>query len=104
MSASATPAAPSASAARPTRSVAPSPTVAVDRKPAAQRTTQAPTQAPPKRATEPAPAACEIVSNAGNCYKAGQFCRKADVGRSTHAANGRIIHCRQDDGQPRWGY
>ncbi|MCY0947526.1 hypothetical protein [Streptomyces antarcticus] len=50
------------------------------------------------------PADCEIVSNAGNCYNAGQFCRKADLGRSTHAGNGRLIHCRLDGSQPRWQY
>ncbi|MGR4879212.1 hypothetical protein ACIPUC_07255 [Streptomyces sp. LARHCF249] len=95
----------------PTPTAAPTPTVdqkapsAAPVTPAATRpapkpTTKAPTQAP----TQSASAECEIVSNAGNCYNAGQFCRKADVGRSTHAANGRIIHCRDDGGQPRWGY
>ncbi|OLZ51789.1 hypothetical protein AVW11_31705 [Streptomyces amritsarensis] len=65
-------------------------------KPAAPTTTKAP---PP-----PSEAECEIVSNAGNCYNAGQFCRKADLGRSTHAGNGRLIHCRLDGTQPRWQY
>ncbi|MFF3678971.1 hypothetical protein ACFYYS_34010 [Streptomyces sp. NPDC002120] len=58
------------------------------------------TKAPSRQAT----AECEIVSNAGNCYNAGQFCRKADLGRSTHAGNGRLIHCRLDGSQPRWQY
>ncbi|MCX4629285.1 MULTISPECIES: hypothetical protein [unclassified Streptomyces] len=62
------------------------------------------TKAPTKEATPPAGGTCEIVSNAGNCYKAGQFCRKADLGRSTHAENGRLIHCRLDGSQPRWQY
>ncbi|MFD3808886.1 hypothetical protein ACFWTC_36195 [Streptomyces sp. NPDC058619] len=90
----------------PTRAAAPR---AADPKPPA--TTQAPRPAtkPAVRpttqaATRPAPAACEIVSNAGNCYNAGQFCRKADLGRSTHAGNGRLIHCRLDGSQPRWQY
>lgn len=78
---------------------APAPTRAATQ-PAPKPTTKAPTTAP----EEPAKADCEIVSNAGNCYNAGQYCRKADVGRSTHAGNGRMIHCRQDGGQPRWGY
>ncbi|MFF4367006.1 hypothetical protein [Streptomyces sp. NPDC001594] len=89
---------PSASAAAPDAkapSQAPAPTRSASR-PAAQPTTRA--------AEEPAQASCEIVSNAGNCYSAGQYCRKADVGRITHAANGRMISCRQDGGQPRWGY
>ncbi|MFD3550211.1 hypothetical protein ACFWUW_32300 [Streptomyces sp. NPDC058655] len=62
----------------------------------AQPTTTAPTR--------PAAVECEIVSNAGNCYNAGQFCRKADLGRSTRAANGRTINCRLDGSQPRWQY
>ncbi|WP_262928568.1 hypothetical protein [Streptomyces sp. CBMA152] len=44
------------------------------------------------------------MSNAGNCYNAGQFCRKADLGRSTHAANGREISCRIVSGRPHWQY
>ncbi|MFB6619286.1 hypothetical protein ACFCV9_34535 [Streptomyces sp. NPDC056367] len=80
----------------PTRSVTPA-----DPKPAA--TTQAP-RPTAKVPTQPTTAECEIVSNAGNCYKAGQFCRKADLGRSTHAANGRLIYCRMDGTQPRWQY
>ncbi|MGK5628274.1 hypothetical protein [Streptomyces sp. URMC 123] len=47
---------------------------------------------------------CEIRSNAGNCYSAGQFCRKADVGASTHDAKGRLIHCGGDGSRPRWHY
>lgn len=110
-----TSAAPTTASPTPTPSPTPSaePTPAADQKapsvapvtpaatkPAPKPTTKAPTREP----TEPAAAECEIVSNAGNCYNAGQFCRKADVGRSTHAANGRMIYCRQDGGQPRWGY
>ncbi|MGW3113346.1 hypothetical protein [Streptomyces sp. NPDC001091] len=48
--------------------------------------------------------ACEIVSNAGNCYNAGQFCRNADVGSSTHAGNGRLIFCRDEGSRNRWNY
>ncbi|MER6394334.1 hypothetical protein ABT236_38525 [Streptomyces sp. NPDC001523] len=70
----------------------------------AKAPTRPPSKAPTKAPPEPAAADCEIVSNAGNCYNAGQFCRKADVGRSTHAGNGRLIHCRQDGKQPRWQY
>ncbi|WP_411105449.1 hypothetical protein [Streptomyces sp. cmx-4-9] len=75
------------------------PTTRAAAKPAPQPTTKAPAPSAP-----PAAADCEIVSNAGNCYNAGQFCRKADIGRSTHAGNGRMIHCRQDGSQARWGY
>ena len=59
--------------------------------------------APPRTSAAPAPAGgCEIVSNAGNCYKAGQFCRNADLGRSTHDADGRMIYCRMVSGKPHW--
>ncbi|MCI4084400.1 hypothetical protein MRQ86_29640 [Streptomyces sp. MMS21 TC-5] len=90
--------------------------------PAARATTQAPAAtkpaaAPPAptrtRTAAPAPeptqakenAGCYPLSNAGNCYKAGQICRKADIGSTGRDANGRAIHCRQDSsvGQ-RWGY
>ncbi|WP_328925483.1 hypothetical protein OG429_13060 [Streptomyces sp. NBC_00190] len=89
----------------PSPTAVPSPSDTPDQKapstaPAPKRTTKAPTSPP----AEPADPACEIVSNAGNCYNAGQFCRKADLGRSTHAGNGRLIYCRQDGSQPRWGY
>ncbi|MEU6575866.1 PASTA domain-containing protein [Streptomyces sp. NPDC046805] len=47
---------------------------------------------------------CEIVSNAGNCYNAGQFCRASDVGSSTHAGNGRLIYCRDEGSVNRWNY
>ncbi|MFG2976003.1 hypothetical protein ACGFYY_23875 [Streptomyces sp. NPDC048331] len=82
---------------------APAPTKAAPAPPAPTRTrTQAPAPAPePTKAT----AGCYPRSNAGNCYKAGQICRKADVGTSGRDAGGRAIHCRDDDsvGQ-RWGY
>ncbi|MEV7618132.1 hypothetical protein [Streptomyces sp. NPDC089799] len=64
-----------------------------------------PSLPPPRDSGDAKPtAACEIVSNAGNCYNAGQYCRAADVGRSTHAGNGRIIHCREDGNRNRWEY
>ncbi|MFF1368190.1 hypothetical protein [Streptomyces virginiae] len=85
--------------AAPPTTKAPAPTKAAPAPPAPTRTR---TQAPePTKAT----ADCYPRSNAGNCYKAGQICRKADVGTSGRDANGRTIHCRDDDsvGQ-RWGY
>ncbi|MFF4161500.1 hypothetical protein [Streptomyces sp. NPDC001678] len=45
---------------------------------------------------------CEIRSSAGNCYKAGQYCRNGDVGASTHDAGGLLITCGGDGGRPRW--
>ncbi|MFC5720986.1 hypothetical protein ACFP1Z_12490 [Streptomyces gamaensis] len=49
-------------------------------------------------------AACEIRSNAGNCYQAGEFCRSRDVGASTHDAHGQFITCGSGGGRPRWHY
>ncbi|WP_156727015.1 hypothetical protein [Streptomyces apocyni] len=66
-------------------------------------------QPQPERTSAPQPPASStqcgpILSNSGNCYNAGQFCRNADVGSSTRAANGRIIYCRDGAGQARWQY
>ncbi|MEV7560865.1 hypothetical protein, partial [Streptomyces sp. NPDC089795] len=80
-------------------------------RPAGERRSRVPARKddsqPPAPAPEPtkATAGCYPRSNAGNCYKAGQICRKADVGTSGRDAGGRAIHCRDDDsvGQ-RWGY
>lgn len=110
----AAPPAPSATSAPPT-TAAPSPSTTPAATPVAKTPTAAPTTrhttkatprptTNPPKTTKPAPAACEIVSNAGNCYNAGQFCRKADIGSSTHAGNGRMIYCRQDGSRGRWGY
>ncbi|MFF2045460.1 hypothetical protein ACFVVX_34085, partial [Kitasatospora sp. NPDC058170] len=90
----------------------PAPTAAAPKPPA---TTKAPqpkaTTAKPPADPEPEPAPketvaaagdCEIRSNAGNCYKAGQFCRNDDLGRSTHEAGGRVIYCRMVSGKPHW--
>jgi hypothetical protein len=60
---------------------------------------KAPTQAPTKAAT-----GCTIVSAAGNCYKAGQFCRNADLGKTTDDANGRLLKCAMESGRPHWQY
>ncbi|WP_328739936.1 hypothetical protein OHA91_23285 [Streptomyces erythrochromogenes] len=96
-------ASPSPTSARPSPA-APAATRTADPKPPATRTTKPVAPATTKASAPPAKAECEIVSNAGNCYNAGQFCRKADLGRSTHAGNGRMIHCRLDGTQPRWQY
>ncbi|MGW1728666.1 hypothetical protein ACWCQK_38040 [Streptomyces sp. NPDC002306] len=47
---------------------------------------------------------CSIRSNAGNCYHAGQFCRKFDVGATTTDAAGREITCGYEAGANRWHY
>ncbi|WP_199239376.1 hypothetical protein [Streptomyces sp. ICBB 8177] len=47
---------------------------------------------------------CGIRSNAGNCYRAGEFCRDADLGKSTTDAAGRVIRCLMESGRPHWTY
>lgn len=47
---------------------------------------------------------CSIVSNSGNCYSAGQFCRNSDHGASTTTASGRRITCAYSSNAWRWTY
>jgi len=47
---------------------------------------------------------CSIVSNSGNCYAAGQFCRNADHGKSTTTASGSRIKCVLSANAWRWTY
>jgi len=46
---------------------------------------------------------CSIVSNSGNCYEAGQYCRNSDHGSSTTDAGGASITCTYRNGW-RWTY
>ncbi|ELP68234.1 hypothetical protein ACKI1I_38985 [Streptomyces turgidiscabies] len=47
---------------------------------------------------------CSIVSNAGNCYSAGQFCRNSDHGAITTTAGGAKIKCTNSSNAWRWAY
>ncbi|GAB2793929.1 hypothetical protein GCM10027073_27820 [Streptomyces chlorus] len=47
---------------------------------------------------------CSIVSNAGNCYQAGQFCRNSDHGATTTTAGGTRIKCTYSANSWRWTY
>ncbi|MFE0730564.1 hypothetical protein ACFW2X_20390 [Streptomyces antibioticus] len=47
---------------------------------------------------------CSIVSNAGNCYSAGQFCRNSDHGAITTTAGGTKIKCTYSSNAWRWTY
>ncbi|MFJ7948294.1 hypothetical protein ACIQ6K_32330 [Streptomyces sp. NPDC096354] len=47
---------------------------------------------------------CSIVSNAGNCYQAGQFCRNSDHGALTTTAGGARIKCAYSANAWRWTY
>ncbi|PZH19757.1 hypothetical protein C1I97_02015 [Streptomyces sp. NTH33] len=47
---------------------------------------------------------CSIVSNSGNCYQAGQFCRNSDHGARTTTASGAPITCAYRSNAWRWTY
>ncbi|MFB6671660.1 hypothetical protein ACFCWG_04520 [Streptomyces sp. NPDC056390] len=47
---------------------------------------------------------CSIVSNAGNCYSAGQFCRNSDHGAATTNGGGTRIKCVYSSNAWRWTY
>jgi hypothetical protein len=67
--------------------------------PAVHHTTPPPVH---RTKTPPKSTGCSIRSAAGNCYKRGQFCRNADLGRTTTDANGRSITCIMESGRPHW--
>ncbi|MFJ8622367.1 hypothetical protein ACIRD3_05920 [Kitasatospora sp. NPDC093550] len=91
----------------PAQPVAPSPAAATPSKaPQAPQpkvtTAQPPADPEPQHTAAAAGGGCELRSAAGNCYEAGQFCRNADLGKSTHDASGRVITCRVVSGKPHW--
>ncbi|QFQ99624.1 hypothetical protein F9278_29620 [Streptomyces phaeolivaceus] len=47
---------------------------------------------------------CSIVSNSGNCYSAGQFCRNSDHGAVTTTEDGTEIKCAYSSNAWRWTY
>lgn len=64
----------------------------------APATTSAPAPAPP---ASTAPASCHPLSDGGNCYKPGEYCRHDDRGTSGVAGDGEAIICEDNDGW-RW--
>ncbi|MGW4808184.1 hypothetical protein [Kitasatospora sp. NPDC004272] len=85
---------------------APRPAATTTPKAASTPTTARTTSKPPAQPT-PTPthtqqaAGCHPLSNAGNCYQAGQFCRASDHGVSGTDASGRVIVCVDKNGW-RW--
>ena len=53
---------------------------------------------PPPPAT---PASCHPLTNGGNCYKPGEYCRDSDHGVQGVAGDGEAIECEDNDGW-RW--
>ena len=81
------------------------PATAAPRSVAAAPPTQPATQAPPPAPANPpaaAPAAtCHPLTNGGNCYEPGEYCRNADHGARGVAGNGEAIVCNDNNGW-RW--
>ncbi|PJE20014.1 MAG: hypothetical protein CK431_29300 [Mycobacterium sp.] len=48
-----------------------------------------------------APSNCQPVSNSGNCYRPGQYCRNSDHGKTGVGEGGQKIACTNNDGW-RW--
>jgi hypothetical protein len=69
--------------------------------PSAPAPTTAAAAAPPPPATSAAPADCHPLTNGGNCYEPGEYCRDSDHGVSGVAGDGEPITCENNDGW-RW--
>jgi hypothetical protein len=59
------------------------------------------TVAPPVQRTSAPVSSCYPLTNGGNCYEPGEFCRKSDHGATGIAGNGERIVCRDNNGW-RW--
>ena len=60
-----------------------------------------PTTVPPPPPTTAAPASCHPLTDGGNCYEPGEFCRDSDHGATGVAGDGETITCENNDGW-RW--
>ncbi|MEU2085176.1 hypothetical protein ABZ569_25355 [Streptomyces albus] len=90
---------------KPTPKPAPTVTVTKTATPEAPDTgTDTSTDADSTDSTETGSGTCSIVSNSGNCYSAGQFCRNSDHGATTSTASGRTIKCTYSANSWRWTY
>jgi hypothetical protein len=78
---------------------APAPSVAPTQSPASPSPSPAPTTAPPT--PKPPAASCYPLSNGGNCYEPGEFCRASDHGVSGVAGDDEKIVCENTNGW-RW--
>jgi hypothetical protein len=55
----------------------------------------------PTSAAAPPPASCSPLTNGGNCYEPGEYCRTSDRGASGVAGDGEKITCEDNNGW-RW--
>jgi hypothetical protein len=56
---------------------------------------------PPPPPTTATPASCHPLTDGGNCYEPGEFCRASDHGVTGVAGDGKAITC-EDNGGWRW--
>lgn len=77
------------------------PATAAPRSVAAAPPTQAPPPAPVNPPAAAPAAACQPLTNGGNCYEPGEYCRNADHGVHGVAGNGEAIVCTDNNGW-RW--
>jgi hypothetical protein len=83
----------------PTTTAAPNPPTTVPTTvpaPAPSTTTQ-----PPPPPTTAAPASCHPLTDGGNCYEPGEYCRNSDHGVTGVAGDGQTITCEDNNGW-RW--
>jgi len=96
------PAAPTATHAPAPSAHAPTPSVPALTTPAATApAATAPAATAPPPAASAAPTGCHPLTNAGNCYEPGEYCRDSDHGVSGIAGDGEPIICEDNDGW-RW--
>jgi hypothetical protein len=57
--------------------------------------------APPPATVPPPQPACYPLTNGGNCYEPGEFCRQSDAGAYGVAGDGEKIRCEDNNGL-RW--
>ena len=74
--------------------------------PRASATHKSTPRAQPAHSTSPspsaaAPASCHPLTNGGNCYEPGEYCRNSDHGVTGVAGDGKTIVCEDNDGW-RW--
>lgn len=69
--------------------------------PAAAPVSRRASPAAPPAPSSPAHASCYPLTNGGNCYEPGEFCRIRDRGTSGIAGDGEAITCEDNDGW-RW--
>jgi hypothetical protein len=77
------------------------PTTTTTAPPPPPTTTVPPPPPPTTAAPAPAPVGCHPLTDGGNCYSPGEYCRDSDHGVTGVAGNGETITCADDDGW-RW--